>query len=93
MGKLSIPDKGRIFHNHIYFQGLLADYYWDILKEYNYREIVKHTNYTPRIMEFVTRKMYLVTIITNMCFVVWKTRQKYGMMSFRKNYSRKTEFF
>lgn len=56
MGKLSIPDKGRIFHNHIYFKGLPAAYYKDILKEYHYREIVKHTNYTPRIMEFVTRE-------------------------------------
>ena len=56
MGKLSIPDKGRIFHNHIYFKGLPLDCYWNILKEYYYRKIVKHTNYTPRIMEFVTRE-------------------------------------
>lgn len=33
-----------------------ADYYQNILKDYHYREIVKHTNYTPRIMEFVTRE-------------------------------------
>lgn len=56
MGKLSLSDKGRIFHNHIYFKGLPVDYYQDILKEYHYREIVKHNNYTPRIMEFVTRE-------------------------------------
>lgn len=56
MGKLSLSDKGRIFHNHIYFKGLLADYYQDILKDFHYREIVKHNNYTPRIMEFVTRE-------------------------------------
>ncbi len=56
MGKLSLSDKGRIFHNHIYFKGLPADYYQDILKDFHYREIVKHNNYTPRIMEFVTRE-------------------------------------
>lgn len=56
MGKLSLLDKGRIFHNHIYFKGLPEAYYQDILKEDHYREIVKHANYTPRIMEFVTRE-------------------------------------
>ncbi len=56
MGKLSLLDKGRIFHNHIYFKGLPEAYYQDILKEYHYGEIVKHANYTPRIMEFVTRE-------------------------------------
>lgn len=56
MGKLSLSDKGRIFHNHIYFKRLPAAYYQNILKEYHYREIIKHTNYTPRIMEFVTRE-------------------------------------
>jgi hypothetical protein len=35
---------------------LPAAYYQDILKEYHYREIIKHNNYTPRIMEFVTRE-------------------------------------
>ena len=56
MGKISLLDKGRIFHNHIYFKGLPAAYYQNILKEYHYRQIIKHTNYTPRIMEFVTRE-------------------------------------
>lgn len=56
MGKLSLSDKGRIFHNHIYFKGLPTAYYQDILKNNHYREIVQHTNYTPRIMEFVTRE-------------------------------------
>ena len=54
MGKLSLLDKGRIFHNHIYFKGLPAAYYQDILRDFRYREVVKHNNYTPRIMEFVT---------------------------------------
>lgn len=97
MGKLSLLDKGRIFHNHIYFKGLPVAYYQDILKEFRYREIVKHNNYTPRIMEFVTReynlKKYPATIIMNMSSSVWITRQKYGRMSFQKNYSKKTGFF
>lgn len=97
MGKLSLSDKGRIFHNHIYFKGLPEAYYQDILKEYHYREIVKHTNYTPRIMEFVTRECNLkrspATIIMNMYSGVWIIQQKYGRMSFQKNFSRRTGFF
>ncbi len=55
MGKISIPDKGRIFHNHLFFKKLPASYYDDVCRNYNYRKIVMHENYTPRIMEFVTR--------------------------------------
>ena len=70
MGKLSLLDKGRIFHNHIYFKGLPVACYQDILKEFRYREIVKHNNYTLRIMEFVTReynfKNFPAAIIMNM---------------------------
>ena len=57
MSIISIPDKGRIFYNHIYFKGLPTTYYQDILRDYNYRKIVMHSNYTPRIMEFVTREV------------------------------------
>lgn len=34
----------------------IVEFYQDILKEFRYKEIVKHNNYTPRIMEFVTRE-------------------------------------
>ena len=73
MGKLSLSDKGRIFHNHIYFKGLPEAYYQDILKEYHYREIVKHTNYTPRIMEFVTRECNLKKVSSDHYYeyVLW----------------------
>lgn len=57
MGKISIADKGKIFYNHIYFKGLSEAYYQDICRKKNYRRIVDHKNYTPRIIEFVTRKV------------------------------------
>lgn len=56
MGKISLYDKGRIFHNHIYFKRLPEIYYQDIIRNNNYRKVVMHRNYTPRIMEFVTRE-------------------------------------
>ena len=55
MGRVSIEDKGKIFYNHIFFKELPQEYYQDILRNQNYKKIVKHKNYTPRIMEFVTR--------------------------------------
>ncbi|MBQ7359524.1 MAG: restriction endonuclease [Lachnospiraceae bacterium] len=57
MGKISIEDRGKIFYNHLFFKDLPIGYYQDILNNQNYKKIVKHKNYTPRIMEFVTRNV------------------------------------
>ena len=62
MSQISILDKGKIFYNHIYFKGLPLDYYQDIRRNYNYRKIVMHSNYTPRIMEFVTREVNYISV-------------------------------
>ena len=57
MGKISIEDRGKILYNHLFFKDLPIGYYQDILNNQNYKKIVKHKNYTPRIMEFVTRNV------------------------------------
>ncbi|MCH5343015.1 MAG: restriction endonuclease [Acetatifactor sp.] len=69
MNQLSILDKGRIFHNHVYFKKLPLAYYREICRDYNYREIVKHKNYTPRIMEFVTRKVNYKNVPSEQYFI------------------------
>ena len=56
MDSMTIEDKGRIFKNHLYFRNILSYHYAQILKNNNYRWIVKHRNYTPRIIEYVTRQ-------------------------------------
>ena len=56
MDSMTIEDKGRIFKNHLYFRNIQSDYYAQILKNNNYRWIVNHRNYTPRIIEYVTRQ-------------------------------------
>lgn len=53
---MTIEDKGRIFKNHLYFRNIPSYHYAQILKNNNYRWIVKHRNYTPRIIEYVTRQ-------------------------------------
>jgi hypothetical protein len=56
MDSMTIEDKGRIFKNHLYFRNIPSDHYAQILKNNNYRWIVKHRNYTPHIIEYVTRQ-------------------------------------
>ena len=55
MSMMTVEDKGRIFKNHLYFRNIPSDYYAQIVKDHNYRKIVNHRNYTPRIVDYVTR--------------------------------------
>lgn len=50
---LSLTEKAKIFYNHLYFCEVPPSYYQNIKDNQNYREIVKHPNYNPRIIEFV----------------------------------------
>ena len=56
MASLSREEKGQIFYNHLYFSGISDAYWKDIKTKKSYREIAVHPNYTPRLMEFVTKK-------------------------------------
>ena len=56
MNRLSVVDKGRILRNHLFAKEVPEEYYRDICRDRNYSKIVQHKNYTPRIMEYVTRK-------------------------------------
>ena len=57
MSGMSLDDKGYILYNHLYFSKVPKAYFENIVKDKNYRKIVSHINYTPRIMEFVTKKV------------------------------------
>ena len=56
VNEIGIVDKGRIFYNHIYFENLPKAYFDNLKDKLNYKKIVKHPNYTPRLMEFVTQQ-------------------------------------
>ncbi len=47
-------DKARILYNHIYYSDLESSYVDKIYKEKRYRKIIKHQNFNPRIIEFIT---------------------------------------
>lgn len=56
MKQLKVEEKGQIFYNHLYFSDIPEGYRKDIIRDKNYRRIVAHQNYTPRVIEFVTKK-------------------------------------
>lgn len=47
-------DKAKILYNHLYFNNVKGEYFESIKKNKNYRRIVNHPNYNPRIIEFVS---------------------------------------
>lgn len=56
MSNVSVIEKAKIFYNHLYFGEVPLEYRENIKCNKNYIKIVKHDNYNPRVMEFVTNK-------------------------------------
>lgn len=53
MNAISFVEKAKIFYNHISFSGMGNEYFAEIKRNYRYNGIIKHPNYSPRIMEFI----------------------------------------
>lgn len=56
VGELTLYDKALILYNHLYFNKVPFSYYERILEKKNYDKIIKHKNFNPRIIEYVTSK-------------------------------------
>ena len=56
LDKMSDYEKAKILYNHLYFNALPPAYWKQIKLNRNYLKIIKHQNYNPRIIEFVTKK-------------------------------------
>lgn len=54
MSKLSNLEKAKIFYNHLFFNDIPNAYFQDLKRNKNYMQIIKHSNYNPRIIEYVT---------------------------------------
>ena len=59
MNNIKMIDKAKILYNHLYSKNLDQDYFNSIRKDKNYWHILKHVNYSPRIIEYVTNKSTL----------------------------------
>lgn len=53
MTAMDCVEKAKIFYNHIVFYGMDDAYFTEIQKDKRYLKIIKHPNYTPRIIEFI----------------------------------------
>ena len=51
---LTLIDKATILYNHIYHSNLDKEYLDKIYQNKRYKDIIKHRNFNPRIIEFVT---------------------------------------
>lgn len=56
LDKMSNLEKAEIFYNHLYFNDVPNKYLIGIKANKNYFKIIKHINYNPRIVEYVTEK-------------------------------------
>lgn len=53
---ISNVEKARIFYNHLFFNEIPKEYRENIKLDSGYLKIILHKNFTPRIIEYVTRK-------------------------------------
>ena len=53
---ISNMEKARIFYNHLFFNEIPKEYRENIRFNRGYLRIILHDNFTPRIIEYVTRK-------------------------------------
>lgn len=51
---ISFLEKARILYNHIWFSKLSIDYIREIYKDKRYYNIIKHKNFNPRLVEYIT---------------------------------------
>jgi len=51
---LSEMDKAHILYNHIWHSGLDSSYIEELYKEKRYRTIIRHRNYNPRLISYIT---------------------------------------
>ncbi|MCK4913510.1 MAG: restriction endonuclease [Planctomycetes bacterium] len=52
--RLDNLEKARILYNHIWFSELNEDFMEEIYRDKRYHQIIKHENFNPRLIEFIT---------------------------------------
>ena len=62
LDKMSFLEKAEILYNHLYFNDLPIAFLLNVKKDKNYLSIVKHKNYNPRIIEFVTKTKNYINV-------------------------------
>ena len=55
LSEYTLLDRGRILYNHIYFSDLPEAYKVELLKDDFYMQILKHRNFNPRLVEWLSK--------------------------------------
>jgi len=64
--------KAKILYNHLYFSELNKDYITNILDNKRYLKIIEHPNYSPRIIELITKEKVWKSIPPDKFFLKFK---------------------
>ncbi len=56
------PVRAKILYNHIYFSDLPKEYKLALLDGHDYEKILKHHNYNPRVIEYMTEPRHATTV-------------------------------
>jgi Restriction endonuclease len=87
------PIRAQILYNHIFFSDLPDSYKRAILQKQRYREILRHGNYNPRIVEFMTSKHNATHVLPQQYFRELlhnlEIRHACGTMPFATNWGRR----
>lgn len=59
MSNVAKLDKAKILYNHLFFSPLADEYKLAIKKNHLYRSIINHKNYSPRIIEYITKASHI----------------------------------
>lgn len=62
MDMITAVEKARIFYNHLKVNNIPSEYYAAVRSNRNYMKIVGHSNYNPRIIEYVTSQTNYSTV-------------------------------
>ena len=60
--ELSDIDKARILHSSIWYSGLMPEFVEIIVANKNYRKVISHRNFNPRLISFITDPARLQTV-------------------------------
>ncbi|HAS6369330.1 TPA: restriction endonuclease [Vibrio vulnificus] len=65
VGEITRLEKAKILYNHIWFSDLKYDYIDELTKDFRYLKVIDHTNFNPRLIEFITDSHRLDDISCN----------------------------
>lgn len=61
MDEISLLEKARILYNHLYFKNNSGEYLETIKDDKNYKILLQHENYNPRVIDYATKEKNFIS--------------------------------